>query len=172
MKARVKLSKGNITFTSLKAKAIFFEKNEGKDAIIEIDENPSSEIRRYFEGCIVPTVYYTHPQSGWNDFRDAREALKLEFLPTRNIVPIRGVPQKVASSTTMLTKERFRAFIEAIARWLLENEMCGAHDIDPQNYKTWQDSAPPAGEIYPPLARLKTNYDKVKHTVPPWRKIK
>lgn len=158
MRARVKIKHGELIFSSGPAKRAFYERNEGKDAIIDIDDAPTANSRRYFEGAIVPAVYYQHPNSGWVDFGDAREALKLEFLPdyTRSL---KGEKVRIAKSTAELSKEGFFRLLEVITRWLIEQ---GLECPDPEDFKAWRDSAPSAGEIYPPLGRMKQNYDKIR----------
>lgn len=159
MKARIKVKHGEFIFSSPVARRAFLERAEGQDALIEIDDAPTANSRRYFEGALVPAVYYQHPTSGWIDFRDAREALKLEFLPdyTRTLG---GKRHKVARSTADLSKEKFFALIETITRWMTEN---GLEVPDPEDFKAWRDSAPAAHEVYPPLARMKKVYDEVKN---------
>lgn len=162
MKVRVRIQQGAVVFTSDMAKRVFFDHNEGKDAYLEIDDSPSDNLRRYFEGAVVPAVYYQHPHSGWGDFKDVREALKLEFLPSYT-VDIHGERSKYARSTTELSKERFAGFVELVTQWLESN---GMEVPDPEAYKNWRDSAPPAGEVYPQLARMKVAYDAAKATAP------
>lgn len=160
-KYRVLIGDKTLTFTSDLARHKFFE-HKGKHAIIEIDDKPTSEMRRYLEGCLVPITFYTHPQSGWETFRDAREALKVEFLPSHTIRTIKGSRVSLSRSTAGLSKVGFRVLIEAISRWLIENELCTELDLDPESYKRWRDSAPGVGEVYPPLHRLKESYDRNK----------
>lgn len=168
MKIHVKILGKELLFTSPVARAAFFEKNNGKNAFIGIDDTPTSQMRRYFEGAVVPAVYYQHPHSGWEDFRDAREALLLEFIP-RYTRDIRGNRVKSRRSSTELTKEGFTGLIERITAWMIEN----GHEVpDPEDFKAWRDSAPAAGEIYPPLARMKQIYDKMKFSNKPWLKTK
>lgn len=170
MKIHAKVQNKDIVFSSDLAKRAFLEKNEGKYLSIELDETTTSEMRRYFEGCLVPVTYYTHPHSGYKTFRDAREALKLEFLPSRQISSLAGkFTARSVPSTSDLSKEQFKNFVESIVRWLVENQLCSANDIDSQAYVAWRDSAPAAGEIYPPLKRLKAVYDKEVAKAFPWR---
>jgi hypothetical protein len=167
MKSRVRVQKGELVFTSETAKQMFFERNEGKEAYLEIDDAPTDQMRRYFEGAIVPAVYYQHPFSGWCDFGDAREALKLEFLPAYTL-DMKGMRVKIAKSTTDLSKDRFSEFLANVAIWLEEN---GLAVPDAEEYKAWRDSAPPPGEIYAPLLRMKQAYDTARNkSVPPTKK--
>src|ERR1700749_576954 len=107
MKINAKVGNGEILFSSSLARSVFFNKHKGEDILIEIDKTPSKEIRKYFEGCLVPTVYYTHPFAGWHSFKDAREALKLEFL-SEHIKDLRGRPQTVPRSTNELSRDAFK----------------------------------------------------------------
>lgn len=166
MRVRIRIKHGEILFSSPVAKRAFFERTEGKNAILDIDDAPTANMRRYFEGAMVPAVYYQHPNSGWIDFRDAREALKLEFLPDWTH-SLKGERVKVAKSTADLTKEGFVKLLDAVTGWLLDN---GMEAPDPEEYKAWRDSAPPADEVYPPLARLKKVYDEKKVKTAPWQK--
>lgn len=167
MKSRVRVQKGELVFASETAKLMFFERNEGKEAYLEIDDAPTDQMRRYFEGAMVPAVYYQHPNSGWRDFGDAREALKLEFLPTYTL-DMKGMRVKIAKSTTDLSRERFSEFLASVAIWLEEN---GLAVPDAEEYKAWRDSAPSAGEIYPSLLRMKQAYDAARNkSVPPPKK--
>lgn len=167
MKARIHIKHGEIHFSNPVARRAFFERMEGKDGIIEADEAITVNSRRYFEGAVVPAVFYQHPKSNWIVFADAREALKLEFLPSYTH-DLRGNRVKVAKSTTELTKAAFFKLLESITHWMTEN---GLEVPEPEDFKAWRDSAPAANEIYPPLLRLKTGYDRIKQTtVPPWRK--
>lgn len=153
---RARIQGKQFVFTSFLAEAKFMELAEGKEVVITIDDKPTANMRRFFEGAVVPSVFYQNPKSGWESFKDAREALKLEFLGGY----ARGLDGKtirVSKSTTELSKKRFTAFLEEVLRWMEEN---GMEMPDPEDYKAWRDSAPSPGEIYPPLLRLKVLYDK------------
>lgn len=155
MKTHARVIHGKIRFASDLAEAKFMEKAANKDLIITIDDEASANKRKFFEGAIVPAVYYQNPNSGWTNFKEVREALKLEFLAgwTRTAA---GERIKYAKSTTELSNAGFGRFIESIIRWMEEQ---GMEVPDPKEYKDWRDSAPPAGEIFPQLARLKKIYD-------------
>lgn len=152
---RARVHNRMIIFSSPVAELHFYQKADGKDIIITIDESPTAKMRRFFEGAVVPSVFYQNPHSGWETFRDAREAIKLEFLGGYS----RGLDGKtirVSKSTTELSRERFTAFLEAVIRWMEEQ---GMEIPNPEDYKVWRDSAPKPGEVYPPLLRLKMRYD-------------
>lgn len=163
MKTRVKILTHDFQFPSDYAKLRFFETNRGKDAYISVDDEPSDNMRRYFEGCLVPVTFYTHPYSGWLSFDEARDALKAEFLPAKSVASLRThSSSRLIPSTLILNKAGFRQFVDAIVNWLLENQLCVADDIDSENYKAWRDSAPAVDEDYPPLARLKMRYHEAR----------
>ena len=159
MKWRVLIGDKTLTFTSDLAKHKFFE-HKGKHAIIEIDDKPSSQMRRFFEGAVVPYVFYQHPAAGWETFRDAREALKAEFLPAY-AKSLKGDRVKIARSTASLSKAKFRIFVETVLRWLEENE----YEVpDSEDYKRWENSAPGPDEVYAPLQRIIDKYKKTHET--------
>lgn len=158
MRVSVKIGEDEVLFTSAAARAMFFHRNKGKLAWLTIDDLPTTNIRRYFEGALVPAVFYQHYTKYadgnigvWKDFKECREALKLEFLASY-ATSLDGERIRTSQSTANLTKRAFTAFVERISRWLEENEM---EIPDPEEYKAWLNSAPPPGEIYPQLARLK-----------------
>lgn len=154
MKARVEITATDIVFASELAKVIFLEHNKGKPAYLVIDDQPTTNMRRYFEGAVVPAVFYQ--QGGWADFSECREALKLEFLPTWARI-LSGERLKIAKSTTSLSKAQFRAFLDQVVYWMIDNAM----DIpNPDEYKAWRDSGPAAGEMFPQLRRLLEQYNK------------
>lgn len=162
MRVKAHVHKGNIVFGSPVARAAFYERFDGKDVLITDTDLISGNKRRFFEGCLVPVTFYSHPHSGWETFADAREALKLEFLG-REVTDLHGGKSRVTRSTTDLNNDRFGEFIEAVVRWLLENELVDRLAVDPENYIAWRDSAPSPDEIYPPLERLKEVYDREKY---------
>lgn len=153
MKFYAQIGENTLTFRSVMARVKFFE-HKGKDVVMEIDDKPTSNMRRFFEGAVVPYTFYQHPDSGWETFRDAREALKVEFLPSY-VKTIKGDKIKTARSTTGLSKARFTKFLETVLQWLEEN---GYEVPDSEDYKNWRDSAPGVGEVYPPLARIAEQY--------------
>ncbi len=154
---RARVKDKQILFTSAIAEHRFFELAEGKDLLIAIDDAPTSNMRRYFEGAIVPAVFYQNPHSGWKSFADAREAIKVEFLP-RYVRTIRKGRARTSRSTTELSKAGFTKFLDVVSNWMAEQ---GMEIPDPEDYKAWRDSAPEKGEIYPQLLRMKEAYDAV-----------
>lgn len=160
MKIRAKATKNSIVFTSPIAERNFFEKYAGKELFIEIDDKPTTEMRRYFEGCLVPVIFYSLPHSGWRDFRDARESVKAEFLPLKQVISLSKTKEVwIRPSTGNLSKRAFKQFIDAVVYWVLENQIASESDIDSEAYKAWRDTAPERGAEYPPLARLKARYN-------------
>lgn len=155
MQFRAKIKNKGIEFSSplSKHKLLQFE---GSELIIEIDDKPTSEMRRYFEGAVIPSIFYQLPRSGWKTFKDCREAIKLEFLPSYT-TSIKGERLKYPRSTAELSKAKFTALLDKIMRWMEEQ---GMELPDPEDYKAWRDSAPAANEVYPPLKRLIESYQK------------
>lgn len=155
MKTRVEITEHGVVFSSELAKAVFLERFKGQPAYLVIDDQPTANMRRYFEGAVVPAVFYQHPKSGWVDFGECREVLKLEFLGGV-VHRIDGSVYEVAKSTSTLSKGQFRAFLDHVTMWLIDT---GLECPDPDDYKAWRDSAPEAGQTYPPLLRLKQKYE-------------
>jgi hypothetical protein len=160
IKARVR--NRQIEFNSRIAQERFLAVAEGKNLLIQFDDKPSGQMRRYFEGAMVPAVYYQHPFSGWETFKDAREALKFEFLPsyTKNF---KGERIRYARSTMTLSKQGFKRFLDMVTDWMLEN---GLEVPVPDEYKAWSDSAPGPGEIFPHVERMKKRYDELREANP------
>lgn len=157
MKFHAQIGDHTLTFASQHAKVKLFE-HKGKNVIIEIDDKPNSKMRRFFEGAVVPYVFYQNQTAGWEDFRDAREALKVEFLPSYS-KSIRGDRIRLSQSTTTLSKGKFSKFLETVTRWMEEN---GYEVPDYIDYNKWKNSAPMAGSIYPPLKRLIETHSQKK----------
>lgn len=158
---RATVQDGEFVFGSLLAKHRFMTLAEGKEVRLEVQEKYTDEMRKYFEGCLVPAFYYMHPKSGWTSFADAREVLKLEFAPgAREIADKDGNWVKVAPSTTEMSKTRFTAFVEAITDWMRENGMPESV-LDSEEYKRWRDTNY-TDLYYPPLRRLKESYEALQ----------
>lgn len=157
MQIRGRILRGKIQFGSAFVEQRFLAKNEGAYLIVQIDDEPTAEMRRFYEGAVVPYYFLQNPQSGWKDFRECREALKLEhnftFVKDRT-----GKSHKVSMSTSV-SKEKFKEFIGKCERDFMEN---GFEWPDPEAYKAWQDSAPGPGETYPPLEALKEKYERLR----------
>lgn len=144
-----------------------FYELSGKPVLIELDERPTAEMRRFFEGAVVVSAFYQSAAS-WDDFKQCREALKLEFLPgwTRDL---KGRQVKYPRSTIELSKEGFREFLARIEQWFRE---CGFEWPDAESFKKWRDSGPMKGEIYPPLKRLIDARLEREEAEAPWRRAK
>lgn len=160
MKIRVKIEKGEISLgTGARVDKIkeILKNNEGEYFYLVHDNRESAQMRKYFEGAVVPYYFYQNPKSGWKNFAECREALKMEhnfaFVNDRT-----GKPQKMAKST-MMNRQAFRDFLEKVENDFREN---GFEWPDSEAYKSWQDSAPDLGEIYPPLLKLKQQYETDK----------
>jgi hypothetical protein len=109
---------------------------------IVLDEPESKDLRRYFEGAIVPEVCTSWE---WCDPRNAddlvacRELLKTEF-NGRWVPTPAGGKRKVALSSK--GQKVLREFVNRVTDWM------GAQGIpipDPTLYKKWRDTAPVAG---------------------------
>lgn len=129
----------------------FLEENEGKRMKISVDDDVTNNMRRFFEGAVVPFFALQNEIDGKKvSFQDARETLKIEFNP-KYVRKLDGTLEIIGASTTNLNKERFRAFLEKILEYMTEN---GYEVPDSDDYIKWRDSGPMVGEIYPPLKRL------------------
>lgn len=131
----------------------FFVKNAGKTVRIESVDRPSLNKRKFFEGAIVPYWFYQHPHSGWKDYSEARENLKLgcnvQYIHSRagDLVPIPG--------STKMNKERFDEFLEKVTDTFIQN---GLEFPDSEHYKAWIESVPDVGDEFPPLKALRDTY--------------
>src|ERR1700680_3039523 len=118
MKFHAIIGDKTLEFTSQLAAARFYERKR-QPITIELDDRPTAEMRRFFEGAVVPYVFY-QSATAWKDFRECREALKLEFLPgwTRDM---RGTQVKIPRSTIDLNKDNFRDFLGRVEVWTMDN---------------------------------------------------
>ena len=144
--------------TEEKAKmyAQFARENDGKRAKLSIDDDISYDMRKYFEGAIVPYFFFQSEVS-FKSIKEAREALKLEFGKKKYQRNIKGTIQILVISTSEYRKNDFVAFLERLQGYFMEN---GFEWPDSEDFKKWRDSSPMIGEIYPPLKRLVDIYNK------------
>lgn len=150
-------------FSSPLAKHRFMELAEGKEVALEVQEKRTPEMRKYFEGCLVPAFFYLHPHSPWKTFADAREVLKIEFSPgVRTITGSDNKKFKVAPSTSTMSKAKFTQLVESITNWMIDQGV-DASVLDSEEYKRFRDTNFEM-DIYPPLARLKYSYDQTRNT--------
>lgn len=157
------IKNGQIEITSRSREAL--KQNEGKGIIITLDDRESWEKRKYFEGCIVPLFFYQHPYSGWTDFRQAREVLKLEF-NGEWINDKDGRQVKIPKSSKM-TNAKFTEFLANIQDYFLQN---GLQWGDSEDYLKWFETVPSSDEIYPPLKAIIEEYKNLKaNPLPKWR---
>ena len=120
----------------------WLKKHAGLRVRVELDEPESNDLRRYFEGAVVPEVCqhweWCDPKSQ-DDLVSCRELLKAEFngrwLPTPS-----GSMRKVAMSTK--TQKVLRPFVNRVTDWMAEQ---GIPIPDPKLYKQWRDSGLMAG---------------------------
>lgn len=158
---RATVRDGEFHFGSPLAEQRFMKMAEGHEVKLEVMKKPSTEMRKYFEGCLVPAFYYMHPKSGWRNFADAREILKLEFAPGAiELTDKDGNWVKVAPSTTNLSQKRFSLFVESITDWMRENGV-DESVLDSEEYKRWRDTNF-TDPYYPPLKRLKDSYEAMQ----------
>jgi len=134
----------------------FLKRHEGKEVTLTITEENSVRLRRFFEGAVVKYVFYQHMIPEWKNFKDCREALKLEF-NRKYAIGVDGQRKEYAGSTKEMTKQEFREFVDKITTWMMQN---GYEVPDPEEFKRWRDSAPEPGEIYPPVKRLQAIYER------------
>jgi len=150
MKFRAQIQNGSITFADEDRFSTWAGKNSGTRLLITDDEPITGELRRFFEGAIVPFFGLTNKINGKAiPLDEAREILKAEF----NAKYIRGLKggMVVGGSTAKLNKEQFREFVEKILRWFEQN---GYEVPDSVDYRKWVDSGPLVGDVYPPIKRL------------------
>lgn len=156
----LKIKNGKLTFRTPYHKALFndFVKlNEGKKIKVSISDSVSSQLRKFFEGAIVPYFALQHfvvdPQNNqWciMPYKEARECLKREFNPTffRDIT---GKSVMEGKSTNELNKKEFVGFVERCLQYFDQN---GYEVPISEEYNQWVDSIPDEEE-YPQLSRLK-----------------
>lgn len=132
--------------------------NEGADFELREWKPTTWSKRKFFEGPVTQYFFYQHEPGAFDNFHEAREALKLECNPVRvkGITP--GFAVTGAGSTANKPDKWFAAFLERIHHDVfLAN---GYEFPDPENYQEWLDSAPGPGEAYPPLELLVKNYKR------------
>jgi hypothetical protein len=126
---------------------------------LTLDEDITDNMRKFFEGAVVPFFALQHSINGMPmSIETAREALKLEFNPAY-VKNIKGESTVVPGSTAKLNKEKFREFVEHCIEYMERN---GYEVPDSEQYVAWRDSSPSVGEVYPPLKRLLELYNKQK----------
>ncbi len=148
-------AKGTIIWASPHARAYFARECAGKEVVIQADDAPSLQLRRFLMGAIVPMFFYLHPHSGWADFDECWEWIKYEFLPGYLKRP-NGEQLRYGMSSTNLNREGLKILVEQLTLYLDENFKIIP---DPEHYKRWRDTLRHEGDgQYPPLARLITQY--------------
>jgi hypothetical protein len=159
MATRAIIKDKKLVFGSPLSEYRFFETAEGKEVALEIVEKPTTEMRKYFEGCLVPAMFYSHPHSGWENFKDAREVLKIQFMPgVRSVKLLDGTFGQMVPSLADVSKKKMTVFVEAITEWMRENGM-PEQVMDSEEYLRWRDTNF-TELVYPPLQRLKESYDR------------
>ena len=131
----------------------FLYKNRGKTIRVVLEEHKgeiSNEKRGYFEGALLKSFHHFQNKErveiGYPPYAvsEMREILKKEFNGTM-IVNSKGQSEKLGRSTNSMSNARFGKFIDKIVCYMEEN---GIPVPDPQEYKTWRDSAPDVGARY------------------------
>lgn len=129
----------------------WLKENPGMKIMITPADEPSGQIRRFFEGAVVPYFALQHEIDGqFLTLAEARKMLRREFNP-EYVKRLDGKVETTAGSTTELNKAAFQKFIDDIIEYMDEN---GYATPDSEDFKRWEKSAPEAGAIYPPLAQL------------------
>jgi len=106
----------------------------------------SSNMRRFFEGGILPFITFYQEGMNHRDYKDihkVREWLKTEF--NGDVVILGGKQHRVTKSTKGLLKE----FIERVMDWMGEQGY-PIELLNPDDYKRWRDEIFPTGEIDSP----------------------
>ncbi len=160
-KLQATVQNGELIFSSPLTRERFFASAEGKEVRLTIHEEPSRNLKKFFEGSIVPAFFYWHPNSGWADFKEAREALKLEFAPGIRKITLRdGSKARVAPSMASLSRASYQMMVDSVVAWFIEQGMA-PEVIDSELYLKWRDSQFDE-PYYPPLRRLKERYEHEK----------
>lgn len=136
----------------------FLKQNPNIYLKITPNEEIPSQLRRFFEGGIVPFFALQHfvvdpNNKKWvtmnND--EARSCLKREFNPLF-FRDLSGKVVQEGASTADMNKVEFQGFIERCMDYFLQN---GYEFPNNEEFKAWRDSCPDIDEEYPPIARLK-----------------
>lgn len=159
MKSHAKVEKRQIIFTSPMSRDMFLAKAEGKEITLELDESPTDEMRGFFHGAVVPAFFYLHPEVfDWKTFKDAREAIKLEYRPAWLTTKDRE-RKKYGQSMENISKKQMTILVNQVVKYLQENFDV---QLDAKDYKKWKNSAPARGEVYPPTLRMKEKWERVR----------
>ena len=149
---------GSIQLSRIQRNAL--QKDAGKMADIVIDRRANAKKIGFFEGPITQYFFYQHEKGVFDNFREAREALKLELNPKyiKNVkgksVITAGSLEKVYESNRATT-----VLLEKAQDFFMQN---GYIFPDSEDYKKWRDSAPGPDEVYPPLQKLADKWGGVE----------
>lgn len=102
----------------------------------------SRNMRRYFEGCLVPLVTFYQDNLDYRNSKDrdkVRGWLKQEFIGES--VAVNGIIKKVAISS----KGELKKLVEATMDWLIENYAPPQEAVSPSHYSDWRDTIYPNG---------------------------
>lgn len=136
----------------------FYRENEGADVELRDWKPTNYSKRKFFEGPVTQYFFYQHEPGAFENFKEAREALKLECNPVRvkGITP--GFAITAGGSTAEKSDKWFANFLERIQHQVfLPN---GYEFPDSEEYNAWINSAPGIGEVYPPVELLAKNYKR------------
>lgn len=131
--------------------------NPGKKIRIEPQEPPTYNLRKFFEGPVTQYFFYQHKKGIFENFREAREALKLELYPVW-VKDLNGNRLKMGGSTAGRNKEWWMVFLEKAQDLFMT---CGYEFPNSEDYKKWIESAPDINEVYQPLQRLIETHNKI-----------
>ena len=136
--------------------------NEGEDFEIREFKPISYSKRKFFEGPVTQYFFYQHDPGVFDNFREAREALKLAANPVL-VKMLTGGGVTAPGSTVDKSDKWFAAFLERIHHDVfLAN---GYEFPDPDDYAEWCNSAPSPYEVYPPLEQMIRNYKNNKTNI-------
>lgn len=99
----------------------------------------------YFGGVINGTIKRLSGFEGMST-DEVHELLKREFNGVEIRDPVTGNNTRLGKSIAINSSRRFQEYLLRIGDWLMENY--GQSMPDPEDYKSWRDSAPLAGEEY------------------------
>ena len=166
MQAHAKIQDKKLSFETEYGEALFYQKFSGKSVTITDNDEASANLHRFYRGAVLYYIKYQHASGSWKNLKDLHIALKKEFAGSYWTKDLHGNQIETVDSFTGISKRKFRKFLDKVLNWMSEQhfEVC-----DSEAYHKWIDSAPPAGEEYPPLRRLRETYEMREKASKPWR---